>query len=66
MDAPIGQVTKCKKGFERGLGGKRPCEEWCTCLRHKNKPIYVYNVRWTRKLNLLSLIAAVNRDIYQQ
>jgi hypothetical protein len=73
MDVPIGQVTKCEKWIERGLGGsqrfprgKSPCEEWCTCPRHKNKPIYVYNVRWTSKFILLSLITAVNNNVYQQ
>jgi hypothetical protein len=28
--------------------------------------VYAYNVRWTSKLSLLSLIAAVNNDVYQQ
>jgi hypothetical protein len=62
-----------EKGLERDLGGsqrfprgKSPCEEWCTCLRHKNKPIYVDNVRWTRKLIFLSLIAAINNNVYQK
>jgi hypothetical protein len=28
--------------------------------------VYAYNVRWTSKLSLLSLIATVNNDVYQQ
>jgi hypothetical protein len=28
--------------------------------------VYVYNVRWTSKLSLLSLIKAINSDVYQQ
>jgi hypothetical protein len=32
----------------------------------RTSQIYVYNVRWTSKLSLLSLIAAVNKSIYQQ
>jgi hypothetical protein len=27
---------------------------------------YMYNVRWTSKLGLLSLIAEVNNNVYQQ
>jgi hypothetical protein len=32
----------------------------------RTSQVYMYNVRWTRKLSLLSLIAEVNKDIYQQ
>jgi hypothetical protein len=32
----------------------------------RTSQVYVYNVRWTRKLILLSLIAAINNDVYQQ
>jgi hypothetical protein len=28
--------------------------------------VYVYNLRWKSKLSLLSLIAVVNKSIYQQ
>jgi hypothetical protein len=32
----------------------------------RTSQVYVYNVRWTSKLSLLSLIAAINNDVYQQ
>jgi hypothetical protein len=32
----------------------------------RTNQVYAYNVRWTSKLSLLSLIAAVNNDVYQQ
>jgi hypothetical protein len=32
----------------------------------RTSQIYAYNVRWMSKLGLLSLIAAVNKNIYQQ
>jgi hypothetical protein len=34
--------------------------------RHKKEHVYKLKVKWTRKLNLLSLIALVNKNIYQQ
>jgi hypothetical protein len=70
---PIGQDRRCRKGLGKSLGGsqwfprdKNTCKECCTFPRHKNKPAYMYNVRWTRKLILLSLIAEVNNNVYQQ
>jgi hypothetical protein len=32
----------------------------------RTSQVYAYNVRWTSKLSLLSLIAAINNDVYQQ
>jgi hypothetical protein len=32
----------------------------------RTSQVYEYNVRWTRKLSLLSLIAVKNNDVYQQ
>jgi hypothetical protein len=32
----------------------------------RTSQVYAYNVRWTSKLSLLSLIVAVNNDVYQQ
>jgi hypothetical protein len=32
----------------------------------RTSQVYAYNVRWTSKLSLLSLIAALNKSIYQQ
>jgi hypothetical protein len=32
----------------------------------RTSQVYVYNVRWTRNLSLMSLIEAVNNDVYQK
>jgi hypothetical protein len=42
------------------------CESVCTCPRHKKSQLYELYVRWTSKLSLLSLFAAVNKNIYQR
>jgi hypothetical protein len=43
-----------------------PAVDGSTYPRHKKIQLYEIYVRWTSKLSLLSLFAAVNRDIYQQ
>jgi hypothetical protein len=43
-----------------------PAKSVCTCPRHKKNQLCAMYVRWTRKLSLLSLIEAVNTDVYQQ
>jgi hypothetical protein len=73
MDAPIGQVARWKEGWKRVSVVVNGCQEvqapavdGSTCPRHKKIQLYEIYVRWTSKLSLLSLFAAVNRDIYQQ
>jgi hypothetical protein len=38
----------------------------CTCPRHKENKDTSPIICWTSKLSLLSLIAAINNNIYQQ
>jgi hypothetical protein len=43
-----------------------PTESVCTSPRHKKNQLYTVYVRWNGKLSLMSLIAVVNINIYQQ
>jgi hypothetical protein len=72
MNAPIGQVAKWRMALMTRLrSGLRlpslwvPTESICTYPRHKKSQLYELYVRWTSKLSLLSLFAAVNKNIYQ-
>ena len=71
--APIGQDNKHKKGWERVLvvaegfqEVRVPTKSDVPSRDTRTSQVYVYDVRWTSKLSLLSLIAAVNNTIYQQ
>jgi hypothetical protein len=73
MNAPIGQVARWKEGWKRVSVVVNGCKEVqasadddSTCPRHKKNQLYEIYVKWTRKLSLLSLFAAVNKYIYQQ
>jgi hypothetical protein len=70
---PKGQDRRCRKAWERVLVVANGCQEIRTPAKNdvpardtRTSRVYMYNVRWTSKLGLLSLIAAVNNDVYQQ
>jgi hypothetical protein len=65
MNAPIGQFSRWKEGWKRVLvvvNGfqevQAPAVDDSTCPRHKKIQLYEIYVRWTSKLNLLSLLTA--------
>jgi hypothetical protein len=70
---PIGQYGRCRKAWERVLVVAKGFQEIRTPAKNdvpardtKTCRVDMYNVRWTRKLGLLSLISAVNNNVYQQ
>jgi hypothetical protein len=70
---PKGQDRECGKAWERVLVVANGCQETKKPAKNvvlardtRTSEAYMYNVRWTSKLRLLCLIAAVNKSIYQQ
>jgi hypothetical protein len=70
---PIGQDRRCGKAWKRVLVVANGCQEMRTPAKNdvpardtRTSRAYMYNVRWTSKLGFLSLIAAVNNNVYQQ
>jgi hypothetical protein len=73
MESPIDQVARWKEGWKRVsvvVNGcqkvQAPVDDDSTCPRHKKNQLCEIYVKWTSKLSLLSLFAAVNKNIYQQ
>jgi hypothetical protein len=70
---PKGQDRRCRKAWERVSVITNSCQEIRTPMKSdihardtRTSRVYMYNVKWTSKLGLLSLIAAVNNNVYQQ
>jgi hypothetical protein len=70
---PIGEETKHGKAWERVLVVAKGCQEIRVPVKSgvpardtRINQLYAYNVRWTSKLSLLSLVTAMNNDVYQQ
>ena len=71
--APIGQDNKHKKGLKRVLVVAKGFQDVRVPIKidvhardTRTGQVYAYNVRCTRKLTLLSRIAAIKNDVYQQ
>jgi hypothetical protein len=67
----IGQGRRCGKAWEsvvaNGFQEIRTTVKSVVPARDtRTSRAYMYNVRWTSKLSLLSLIAATDNNIYQQ
>jgi hypothetical protein len=70
---PRGQERRYEKAWERVLVVANGFQETRTPAKNvvpaedtRTNRAYMYNVRWTSKLGLLSLIAAINNNVYQQ
>jgi hypothetical protein len=70
---PKGHDRRCGKAWEKVLVIANSRQEIRTTAKNvlpardtRTSQAYMYNVRWTSKLSLLSLIAVVNNNVYQQ
>jgi hypothetical protein len=70
---PIGQYRRCRKDWERVLVVANSFQEIRTPAKNdvhsrdtRTSRLYMYNVRWRRKLGLISRMSAVKNDVYQQ
>jgi hypothetical protein len=70
---PKGKDREFRKAWGRFLVVANGCQEIRTTTKNgvpardtRTSRTYMYNDRWTSKLSSMSLIAAVNNNVYQQ